>query len=167
MTELTSQPVWQETLWDSVLKHYSKEPVEKLSLAWQEDYGANVTLLLWCVWLKDENIGLSKDVLIDVMESTKKVENTTLWPLRRARRGLAELGVLTRVQQQLVKKQILAAELSIEKILAHKLQDITQKYSEVMRDTQNPLTLEDYLIKLRVPSVQVKVQQYLALVEAE
>lgn len=167
MTELTGNVLWQEPLWESVLRHYSKEPVEKLSLAWQEEYGANVTLLLWCVWLSKEGIGLSKEVLDDVVATVKETENATLWPLRRARKALVEQKTMTKVQQGMVKKQILAAELSIEKILAHKLQDLTQKYSEVMRDNKSPLGLEDYLAKLRVPGVLAKSHQYLALIDAD
>ncbi|ABD82845.1 TIGR02444 family protein [Saccharophagus degradans] len=165
MSEVAGSGLWQKSLWESVLDSYSKPTVEQLSLAWQDQYGANVTLMLWCVWLQRENICLSKDVLQDVVATIKEVEDATLWPLRRARAALYDLSVITRVQQQLVKKQVLAAELSIEKILVHKLQDVTQKYIEVMRDVEAPLQLEDYLQSLAMPNAAMCAQEYLALAE--
>lgn len=62
MSEVAGSGLWQKSLWESVLDSYSKPTVEQLSLAWQDQYGANVTLMLWCVWLQRENICLSKDV---------------------------------------------------------------------------------------------------------
>lgn len=163
MSEVAGHSLWQKNLWESVLESYSKPAVEQLSLAWQNRYGANVTLMLWCVWLQREQICLSKDVLQDVVGTVKEVEDATLWPLRKARAALSELSVVTRVQQQLVKKQVLAAELSIEKILVHKLQDVTQKYIEVMRDINAPLQLEDYLVSLGMPNASACAEEYLAL----
>lgn len=150
MTEATPNDPWSVTLWDYVVDIYAQPEVEKLSLAWQETYRANVNMLLWCVWLDRQGINLSADVLGEVSDTINAIEQTLLVPMRQARTGLADADMFTRVQKKLVKKQILSAELSVEKIVVHKLQDMTRKYLEVMPDQAQPLKLRDYLLYLGV-----------------
>lgn len=149
--ELTHAP-WQQSLWDFATNVYRQDEVERLSLEMQDKYNANVNILLWAVWIQEVNITLSKEVLEDVTSTVDAVSQVTVNRLRGVRRDIKEVGGFTRVQSQMISKLILNAELAIEKVLLHRLQDMTLKFTEVMPDKVNPVSLVDYLKSLDVDS---------------
>jgi hypothetical protein len=66
----------------------------------------------------------------------------------------------TRVQSQMISKLILQAELAIEKVLLHRLQDMTSKFLEVMPDMVNPVTLKHYLDTLNIENAEARAQEF-------
>lgn len=159
---MTSNSNWQQSLWDFAVKAYSNPEVEKLSLSLQDNHQANINVLLWCHWLREEKIHIAKEALPDVLEIIDVVSQKTVARLRDVRRELKELGGFTRVQAEVISKQILHAELMVEKVLLHRLQDLTRRFTEVMPDSQNPLQLVDYLEYLKVPSAAKVAEDFWA-----
>jgi len=146
--------LWRESLWDYSLSVYAHKEVENIVLGLQDDYHANVAIILWCCWLDAENICLSKEALDDVLISIDTVSQATLLKLRDVRRHLKEAGSFTQVQAKVIAKQLLNAELMIEKVLVHRLQDLTRRFYEVMKDDDDPLNLAYYLNFLMIPDAR-------------
>ena len=86
-----------------------------------------------------------------MLEVIDSISQKTVSRLRAVRLELKELTGFTRVQAQMITKQILNAELMVEKVLLHRLQDLTRRFIEVMPDACAPLELVDYLERLNVP----------------
>lgn len=159
---MTSDSPWQTSLWDFATSVYSQPEVEQLSLELQERYNANVNILLWAVWLQEANIALSRDVLDDVIATVESISLVTVNRLRSVRRDIKEINSFTRVQRQMINKLILNAELAIEKVLLHRLQDMTSKFVEVMPDNQHPVSLSDYLHSLKLDEPEKKALQFIS-----
>ncbi len=139
-----------QSLWDFSCNVYSKGDIEQLSIDLQDDYNANVNIILWCCWLEVEDIHLSADWLDDVLITIDSVSLQTVAKLRSVRRMLKESGSFTKVQALSIKKHILNAEMAIEKVLLQRLQDLTCRFLE-SKDYKNfgkegkKLDLEYYL----------------------
>lgn len=147
---MNSDSPWRFSLWAFATAVYNEPEVEKLSLELQERNNANVNILLWAAWLQQAEIGLSRDVLDDVIATVESVSLVTVNRLRSVRRDIKEITSFTRVQSQMISKLILNAELAIEKVLLHRLQDMTLKFMEVMPDKVEPVCLEDYFKRLEL-----------------
>lgn len=159
---MISNSNWQQSLWDFAVKTYSSPQVEELSLSLQNNHQANINVLLWCQWLQEEKICIARDALPDVLEIIDTVSKKTVTRLREVRRELKELGGFTRVQAEMISKHILNAELMVEKVLLHRLQDLTRRFIEVMPDSESPLRLVDYLEYLKVPSAAKVAENFWA-----
>lgn len=162
MSNDSHQHHWQHSLWDFATTIYSQPEVEALSLELQERNNANVNILLWAVWLREEGIALSGDVLDDVISTVDSVSLVTVNRLRSVRRDIKEIGSFTRVQSQMISKLILNAELAIEKVLLHRLQDMTLKFMEVMPDKVNPVSLFDYFKRLNIDDAETRANAFIA-----
>ncbi len=147
---MSSDSTWQISLWDYANTVYSRERVESMSIELQDRYNANVNVLLWATWLEEEKIMLSADVLDDVIATVDAVSLVTVNRLRSVRRDIKTVGGFTKVQSQMISKLILNAELAIEKVLLHRLQDMTLKFMEVMPDKIQPISLVNYLKRLNL-----------------
>ena len=148
--------IFNKSLWDFASSCYALPEVETLSLTLQNQFNANVNIILWCCWLKSEGITLSSIWLEDVLIKIDSVSLMTVSSLRDVRRQLKQGGNFTKVQVEVVSKQILAAELLIEKILLHKLQDLTGKFidanEEQIAEDPTVLDLKYYLSFLQIPN---------------
>jgi len=162
MSNDSHQDHWQHSLWDFATTIYSQPEVETLSLELQERNNANVNILLWAVWLTEEGISLSGDVLDDVISTVDSISLVTVNRLRSVRRDIKEIGSFTRVQSQMINKLILNAELAIEKVLLHRLQDMTLKFMEVMPDKVNPVSLSDYFKRLNIDDAEPRANAFIA-----
>ncbi|MFL0811089.1 MAG: TIGR02444 family protein [Agarilytica sp.] len=119
-----------DSLWDYATRIYSVPAFEQQSLQLQDEYQANINIILWCCWLRSENIALSVNLLDEVLITIDSISVQTVAKLRDVRRLLKDSGAFTRVQAQSIKKHILSAELMIEKVLLHRLQDLTCRFIE-------------------------------------
>ncbi len=146
--------MWKESLWDYSVRVYAHKEVENIVLGLQDEYHANVDIILWCCWLDAEGVCLSKEALDDVLITIDTVNQATLLKLREVRRYLKEAGSFTQVQSKVISKQVVNAELMIEKVLIHRLQDLTRRFVEVMEDPQDPLSLSYYLGFLMIPDAK-------------
>jgi len=118
------------SLWEFALHVYAEPAIEQHSLQLQDEYNANVNIILWCCWLEMEGIELSVNWLDDVLITIDSVSLQTVAKLREVRRMLVESGSFTKVQALSIKKHIMNAELMIEKVLIQRLQDLTCRFIE-------------------------------------
>ncbi|SMF12291.1 TIGR02444 family protein [Alteromonadaceae bacterium Bs31] len=146
--------LWGEPLWDYSVRVYGHKEVENIVLGLQDEYHANVDIILWCCWMDAEDICLSKEALDDVLITIDTVSQATLLKLREVRRYLKEAGSFTQVQAKVISKQLVNAELMVEKVLIHRLQDLTRRFAEVMEDREDPLSLTYYLDFLMIPDAR-------------
>ena len=148
-----------KSLWEFAVEVYSAPEVEALSLDLQEKYHANVNIILWCCWLKREDISLSVSWLDDVLIKIDTVSQLTVASLRDVRRQLKEGGSFTKVQARTINKHILNAELLIEKVLLHRLQDLTRRFLELndreLVDNPEVLDLRYYFDFLQIPDAEL------------
>lgn len=154
MTVKPSPVIWGEALWDYAVRIYAFQEVEAIMLGLQDEYYANIDIMLWCCWLEKEGICLAKEALDDVLITIDTVNQETLIKLREVRKHLKEAGSFTQVQAKVISKQVLNAELMIEKVLIHRLQDLTRRFAEVMKDPDDPLSLAYYLDFMRIPDAR-------------
>ncbi len=151
MSARPSSALWGESLWDYAVRVFSHKEVEDILIGLQDDYHANIDIILWCCWLEEEGIWLSRESLDDVLITIDTVNQETLIKIREVRRYLKDAGSFTQVQAKVISKQLLNAELMIEKVLVYRLQDLTRRFYEVLRDEENPLRLGYYFDFMRIP----------------
>lgn len=159
-----------DSLWDYATRVYSLPDFEQQSIQLQDEYQANVNIILWCCWLKAENINLSVNLLDEVLITIDSISLQTVAKLRDVRRLLKESGAFTKVQAQSIKRHILSAELMIEKVLLHRLQDLTcrfleSKEYESLSAGDQKLDLEYYFDFIRVPGAKKNAALLLNLCE--
>ncbi len=173
MQQLPVQPAlansWSEGLVNFAFRVYDQKEMESLCLKLQNDYHANVNLILWCCWLEKQQVGLSAEWLDDVLITVDTLSQLTLSRLREVRRVVNEAAGFTRVQAKLINKHIVNAELTAEKIFLQRLQDLTSRFLEAEQPsavTLNEfpdLTLYYYLEFLKVPKASRHSEKLLGL----
>ncbi len=147
------------SLWDFASQVYASPAVEQHAISLQDENNANINIMLWCCWLEAQDIRLSANLLDEVLITIDAISSQTVGKLREARRELERTGGFTKVQALSIKKHILNAELAIEKVLLHRLQDMTCRFLESkeyreMCVNDPELTLEYYLHFINVPDAK-------------
>lgn|SRR5690554_4094877 len=128
---------------------YAQEPIKQKCLELQDVYGANVNTILWLCWLDSNRLHIPPAVLDEAVVIVGGINQELLSGLRELRTKLIASSSFTRVQEQLVRKHILAAELAIEKVLLQRLQDLTSRQNPVGPE-EECLSLFDYLDRFAI-----------------
>lgn len=81
-----------ENLWSFALATYQKPDVARLCLHWQDDYGADINLLLTAAWLASEQKVWTVDVVTALERHCADWRRFGLLPLRVVRRALVNTG---------------------------------------------------------------------------
>lgn len=136
-------------LWAYATGFYAQEPIKHKCLELQDIYGANVDMILWLCWLDSNRIHIAPTALDEALAIVSGINQELLNGLRDLRGKLIASSSFTRVQEQLVRKHMLAAELAIEKILLQRLQDLTSRLSTVGAEDEC-LSLFDYLDRFAI-----------------
>lgn len=113
MEDQVAQPSGNNPLWAFADALYSSRGVEETCLHLQDQYGANVNLLLWCCWLESRGIELTSAGLERAKHAIEQWDADIVKPLRRARRLVKE-GALLNNTTRLLKASIQEAELLAE-----------------------------------------------------
>ncbi len=77
-----------QSLWEFSLNVYKKDCVESLLLALQDDYGADINMLLFCFWAAQQGKALSTEQIHELIKATAKWRNDCVIPLRSIRLSL-------------------------------------------------------------------------------
>ena len=133
-----------ETLIQFAFRVYAEPKVEQLCLKLQNEYHANVNILLWACWLQNRSIQLEASWLDDVLISVDTLSQLTVGRLQEVRRVIKDSSGFTRVQAKMLNKHILSAELTAEKIFLQRLEDMTYRFLE---SQQSPLEIDIELIR--------------------
>lgn len=150
MNDIVERP-----LWDFASALYAEPSIQELCLQLQDQHNANVNLILWCCWLESEGKPLGADSLIRAEELVLPLDQSLIVPLRKLRSEVVNTA-LTRVQQSVIKKQLLSAELTAEKVQLQRLQDLTNKLEPLSNTSKQALTLNYYLSSLEIYDLSLK-----------
>lgn len=120
----------ESSLWEYSERAYANPDVERLALELQDNYHANANIVLWCCWMHSENINIAAALLEHVLLKIDTVNQQTVVKIREIRKLMQDSGSFTKVQAQSVKKHLLSAELMVERVLIHRLQDLTCRFLE-------------------------------------
>ena len=80
------KPLKSEDFWTYSINVYGISAVKNICLTLQDTYGADVNMLLLCCWLDQQNISLSRELVITLRNTSVNWQNNTLQPLRVQRR---------------------------------------------------------------------------------
>ena len=147
------------SLWDFSLLHYALPGVAEACLQLQDGHGANVNLLLWCVWLEQRGLVLNKVRLRKAQKRIHAWDEHYVIPLRHLRRGMkVEFGTAETGIEQL-RSQIKQAELLAEKQLQILLEAEVETWSSEATVRAVPLPVGDnlrlYLSQLNVTEASI------------
>ena len=157
----------REKLVDFACRIYACAGVEQHCRFLQDEAFANINLVLWLAWLQDQAIYLEKEALFEAEELIGEISGEIVALLRHVRQRIKHVGHFTRVQEQLIGKHILQAELSVEKILLERLQDLTGRLPRIQDPACEPLLLRDYLAHLHMPTPATEEIKFFNLLERE
>lgn len=139
----------KDSLWDFSCGLYADPAIKDQCLTLQDVYGADVSLMLWLCWLDAADISVRRADLPQAQAIVTGSNRELLTGLRELRSQLIASSSFTRVQEQLIRKHILGAELAIEKVLLQRLQDLTARLAPVGA-SEEQLSLFDYLETLNM-----------------
>lgn len=157
----------REKLVDFACRIYSCPGIESYCRNLQDDVFANINLVLWLGWLQDQAIYLEKQALFEAEELIGEISGEVVALLRHVRQRIKQIGHFTKVQEQLIGKHILQAELSVEKILLERLQDLTGRLARIQDPACEPLLLRDYLAHLQMSNPAAGEIKFFDLLEQE
>lgn len=158
----------QESLWEYACQKYDLPEVERISLTLQDDFHANVNIVLWCCWLMSQSICIPASCLTEVLIGVDSVSQMTVSKLRSVRAALKNSSGFTRVQVLSITKHILKAELVTEKILLNRLQDLTKGFVESrlgLLSVDEQLDLRYYLDFLGIPNADALSESVLEAID--
>lgn len=162
---------WRESFVEFALRVYSQPDFEETCLKLQNEYHANVNIILWCCWLETENITLSQEWLDEVLITIDTLSQLTISRLREVRKVIKDSSGFTKVQGKLINKHILSAEIAAEKIFLQRLQDLTRRFLEAQSSEvevgERKLDLEYYLEFLSISQAPIYSRSLLAICAAE
>jgi uncharacterized protein (TIGR02444 family) len=116
--------------------------VKRICLAWQNELGANVNLVLLLCLLEQRQLGLTQAQLQQLMTAINEFSTRYTQPLR-ALRKQSHTAAVSAIQQQQLKQTLLQAELELEKLE----QQLLVQYCPELSSAASPL-LDDYLALL-------------------
>lgn len=99
----------ENLLWQFSLAYYQKSKAAKCLLLLQDEYGAQVNILLWCLWRGVDGRLISAEDLESALALIDKHQNNYLLPMRELRRMLKNHPFDT------VYKQAKSLELELER----------------------------------------------------
>lgn len=124
---------------------YSSPEVEETSIELQDRLGANVNLLLWCLWLEKIGVQLSTKTLNQAEEKIYLLENNVVSRLRQLRREFKRQQSATNESQklyQLIKRFEVLAEFQVIETLWHLSENFTCKTGGLEKDINLNLYLQ-------------------------
>jgi len=81
-----------EKFWEYALSIYGRDATREAFLRLQDRDGADVPMLLWCLWCGSEGRGVTQEVMAEAVSFSDAWQESTVGPVRTIRRAL-KLGV--------------------------------------------------------------------------
>jgi uncharacterized protein (TIGR02444 family) len=126
---MSDTPTQTETtpFWRFSLSFYRLPGVSEACIALQDEYGVDVNLLLFLLWLAGEGRSLSPDEIKTLDEKVRNWRNLTVVPIRGIRRKLKGARTLVEAgQQEALRTRIKALELEAERLQQQALYALSQ-----------------------------------------
>ena len=123
----TNDTLISESLLSFALRVYAKPNVQPLCLYLQDECNCDVVVVLWCLWLEQENRFATEEQLSTAILMVEELSEPLVKVLRNARRQLPDMRVFSENERGSVKQAILSAEIACEKAILKTLFDWTIK----------------------------------------
>ena len=107
----------ENPFWEYSLAHYARPEVAECCLAYQDQQGANVNVLLFCCWLGCYGVQLEYKELVEAQEQIEDWVLNVVEPLRTVRRFMASSSWSSDTDVSKIQKVELMAEQVVQKIL--------------------------------------------------
>lgn len=152
----------ESRFWNFSIALYNKPQVAELCLELQDQYGANINLLLWCLWLEHQSIELSLQRLTAALVAIQKWDADYVQTLRLLRRKMKVEFAQDMNAVLHVREQIKLAELLAEKCEQEWLEKLSNEWAQCQQSHLGSLpdqpfkeNLTFYLNYLQVPQAVV------------
>ncbi|MDX1677044.1 TIGR02444 family protein [Arsukibacterium sp.] len=146
---LAKAPTAQQ-LWQFSLALYPQ--VQPLCLAWQDNFGVNINLLLLLCYLEQQQLSLTHQQLLQLTAELEQFSSQFTQPLRALRRKSSSASLSTS-QQQHLKQALLQAELKLEQLE----QQLLLQHCPALNANAQPL-LELYFSQINAKSPALAAQ---------
>jgi len=80
----------ESKLWDFSAQTYSLPDVKDVCLDLQNNFDADINIIMYCLWVAEQSIQLSQEDAITLIQTTLPWQNTILKPLRDARKMMKQ-----------------------------------------------------------------------------
>lgn len=164
----TTMSAGGDHLWRWANAAYGLDGVSPRLLALQDRHHKIVMVVLWCLWAARAGYVLKQDDVVAITAPADKIDRYGVEPIRAARRYLsASPTVLNPETRLLLKKDILAAELSAERAIANVLEHETWQRSGPPPDASANATpnAEEDLAKTYFTNLAPRLEKPLVLVD--
>lgn len=141
----------RSTLWDFSVALYASPALEKICLHLQDEWQANVNVLLWCCWLELRQTPLTSGRLDRALEQLESWHQMVVEPLRQARRDIKQQCDVNDVDVSNCRQMVKAAELAAERVEQSWLETLAGSWNASPTDTTLGCNLRVYLEYLGVP----------------
>jgi len=143
--------------WNFSVAVYAQPAVADLCLRTQDNYGANVNLLLWCIWLEQQQIALTTERLQQAHLRVDSWEQDYVIPLRALRIKLKKQFGTHDTALEALREHIKHAELLAEKQMQVWLESLASSwYPEMDRRLSTGDNLRFYLASLPLPAPMIE-----------
>ncbi len=120
--------ILKSNLWDFALWLYRQPGVEELCLSLQDQWGADVNILLWLCWLEREGLALNETRLHLAQAHIAPWKTEIVLPLRRMRQHIKRHYGTAIPAVEASRKAIKAAELQAEQAVQAKLEKLASTW---------------------------------------
>ncbi|HEX4408135.1 MAG TPA: TIGR02444 family protein [Xanthobacteraceae bacterium] len=121
-TETSETPFWRFSL-----KFYREHNVSEACIALQDEFGVDVNLLLFLLWLASDDRQLSADEVQMLDDNVRDWRNLTIVPIRDTRRKLKGVETLVApAKQEAFRNKVKAIELDAERLQQEALYEFTK-----------------------------------------
>ena len=122
-------------LWDYSLKLYTQEDIKQLCITLQDNYDANVNIVLWCCWYASELGQFSQEFLNQILASNAPWHDHVTRQLRQARQWLRNNQQNKLVQP--FRQQILQLEITSEAFQQKQLYELSVNQNKTAQNSVN------------------------------
>jgi uncharacterized protein (TIGR02444 family) len=147
----------ENSFWVYSLSHYARSGVAERCLQYQDEYDANVNMLLLCCWLGSCGIEITNKDIAAAWEKIEQWEHCAVQPLRRVRRFMTA-SVLMGSSASIV-STLKELEITAEKMAQNILYYWAKEQSFIINDAINAewqmININNYLATLDAPAILI------------
>ena len=147
---LSSEQFWQYSL--------SLYPaIKDLCLQWQDNFGVNINLLLFLLYLDKQQQSLTEQQLQQLEDLLQHFSSEVTQSIRALRRAMPSPWLESDMQQQL-RQQLLSTELAAEKLEQQLLVQQFNQLGQTHELLPHSQLLDHYLLLINAPAEQLDVE---------
>jgi uncharacterized protein (TIGR02444 family) len=144
-----------ESLWDFSCAFYARPSVAAYCLQLQDQYGIQVNVLLWCLWLEKRAVLLTEPMLSRAIATIDPWHKNYVLALRKIRRQIKLEVERDQGALRPLKQTISEAELLAEKLVLTELEIFSNDFISSQNKPDLGVNLVCYLQFMNTPQAQI------------